>query len=284
MMNLHTFSNVAFVTEFAMTRLQLEGISSLFDDMGKKWAGLHDTQGNKLVVGVKIAATKTDACKSYAVELITRYMTAQGMTLQNWSPESLRSQSRDREGGLAAIGVQDYRSHEDLFKWVMTFVIGIDPLLIDAAFALKKEDYKLSSAYLVYWLLNKHKFIVTSSEYDEQRKPDLKQLAYNWPRLMNDVPLLRRENIDIMLTRLLDIAQNERYIDLEKDDFLMVVVGSTILEPTFELAGTKQETVTKVVVPEDVEPVAFISETKTAHFAESPVAESTVDSSSPSAD
>lgn len=262
--NLKTLANVTVVTEFANARLQLEGIVSLFNDMQKMWSGLHDQQGTHFIVGVNLAHTKTDACKGYASELIVRYFNAHGMTLQNWSPESLRTQSRDREGGLAAIGVQNYQKHEDLFKWVMSFVIGIDPLLVDAAFALKNENYRLGSIYLVYWILNRHKFIVTSTEYDELRKPDLKQVEYNYPALVHNTELLRRENINVMFERLIDAAKDERYGDLEKDDFLDAVLASTVLEPTFEQAYSQNPINAKTVViaADDPDPVKAVAEAR----------------------
>lgn len=243
--------NVAFVTEFANTRLQIEGVIGLYDDMQKKWDGLKDIQGRNLVVGVRLAGTKTDACKSYATELITRYMGTIGMTMQNWSFESLRSQSRDSEGGLAAIGVQDYRHHQDLFKWTMSFVIGIDPLLIDAAFALKDEDHKLSTRYLLYWLLNKHKYISTNTDFVLGRKVDLSQIDDNWPLLLHNATLIRRENIPVILEHMIDMVQSDSpYADPERDDFLTAILARAITEPTV------------VVIGKDEDPIKVITEAR----------------------
>lgn len=142
--------SVTFVTSFRDLIGTLSVVNVLYQTSLREWEGCFSSgTGDHLIKGVFQSKTKGDAIKTYVAKVVAQYMKSVGVRLNTWTKNTIAAENQTNMAIVNRIAATEFQSNEELFKLVVTRLIGFDDSIVDAVIAQTcKERAKLIVGYL----------------------------------------------------------------------------------------------------------------------------------------
>lgn len=96
---------------------------------------------------------KTDAVNSYINKLVKLYLNSVGSQPSTWTKNTLTAENTLTKAVIGRLAVARYETNEDLFRAVVSRIIGVDLSLIDAVLA-PADDFVAQAKTIVQYLYN----------------------------------------------------------------------------------------------------------------------------------
>lgn len=88
---------------------------------------------NHLIKGIFQSTKKGDAIKIYVAKIVTQYMKSVGVRLNTWTKNTVASENQTNQAIVNRIAATEFQTNEELFKLVVTRLMGFDDDIVDAA-------------------------------------------------------------------------------------------------------------------------------------------------------
>ena len=92
-----------------------------------------------LIKGIAVSPIKTDACNTYVAKLIKQYLAGQGTRCTAWTKNTISSENFTNKSIASIIAATTFMDHREMFKIVVTRLMGFDDTLVEFAMATHPE-------------------------------------------------------------------------------------------------------------------------------------------------
>lgn len=146
-----------YLTNVLRFRQMLGGINilkTLYMFSVKDWERYTNAEtGDHLIRDELTSGQKTDSVNSYINKLVKLYLNSIGSQPSTWTKNTLTAENTLTKAVIGRLAVARYADNDELFRAVVSRIIGVDLSLIDAALA-PADDFAAQAKTIVQYLYN----------------------------------------------------------------------------------------------------------------------------------
>lgn len=153
-MNSKQLDYLSNVLRFRQMLGGLNIIKALYAYSAKDWEKYINAETQEHFIRDELTSgQKTDAVNSYINKLVKLYLNSIGSQPSTWTKNTLTAENTITKAVIGRLAVARYETNEDLFRAVVSRIIGIDLALVDAALA-PADDFAVQAKTIVQYLYN----------------------------------------------------------------------------------------------------------------------------------
>lgn len=157
--------SIGFVSSFRDLIGTLAVLKVLHETAAREWEGCYDANGGEhLIKGVFQSNTKGDAVKTYVAKVVAQYMKSVGVRLNTWTKNTIAAENQTNLAIINRIAATEFQSNDELFKLIVTRLIGFDDGLVECVLA---EETAKKAELIVGYLGAKFELFDEQTDYKE---------------------------------------------------------------------------------------------------------------------
>lgn len=140
----------------------LNVLGALRTTASKEWERCTDIDsGSHLIKGVGVSTVKSDAITAYISLVVKQYMMSKGVRVTAWTKNTIASENFTNKVISNTLAGRTIESNDDLFKTVVTRLLGFDDDIVDMAI---EHDNAKKAELLVSYLASKFDLVESKEE------------------------------------------------------------------------------------------------------------------------
>ena len=138
--DIQLMNHLSFVSNFHDALGAGRVLDVMLDQSKIEWDKCFDANtGEHLIKGKFTSSQKSDAVRIYIAAIIGIYLRSSGVRVTSWTKATITSDNTTNVSISNRIAATEFQSHEELFKLVVTRLVGVDDALVDYVLALDNK-------------------------------------------------------------------------------------------------------------------------------------------------